>query len=215
MPEGLIDPTTRLMKSRQRVADHGEVFTPAWLVEGMLDLVKSEGERIDARFLEPACGSGNFLVRVLRRKLAAVERRFGKSDFEKRHYSLFGLMCIYGIELLEDNIAECRFNLLEVFYEYLDLQDSDELSRAAAHVLAVNLVQGDALTLRTSAGDPIIFPEWGYLGKGRFQRRDFRFESLTQSAAFGQEGTLFADLGMHEIFTPTKTYPPMMVKDLH
>ena len=66
------------IKSKQRVADHGEVFTPAWLVEAMLDLVKDETERIDARFLEPACGSGNFLVRILQRKLAAVELKFGK-----------------------------------------------------------------------------------------------------------------------------------------
>ena len=212
--EGLSSDVASLIKSRQRIADHGEVFTPAWLVEDMLNLVEAEAERIDARVLEPACGSGNFLVQVLRRKLAAVERRFGKSDFEKRHYGLFGLMCIYGIELLEDNIAECRDNLLKVFAGYLNLQGSDDLYGAAAHVLAANLVQGDALTLRTTGGDPIIFPEWGYLGKGRFQRRDFRFESLTQSAAFGQEGTLFAELGMHEIFTSIKTYPPMMVKDL-
>src|SRR5579859_1331146 len=103
-----------LIKSKRRVADHGEVFTPQWLVEKMLDLVKAETERIDSRVLEPACGSGNFLVPVLRRKLAAVELKFGKSDFEKRHYALFGLMCIYGIELLEDNIAECHENMLEI-----------------------------------------------------------------------------------------------------
>ena len=109
-----------LVKSKQRVADHGEVFTPAWMVEAMLDLVKDETERIDSRFLEPACGSGNFLVPVLRRKLAAVELKFGKSDFEKRHYALFGLMCIYGIELLADNIAECRANMLEILADYLE-----------------------------------------------------------------------------------------------
>jgi type I restriction-modification system DNA methylase subunit len=102
------------VKSKQRVADHGEVFTPAWLVKAMLDLVKGETERIDSRFLEPACGSGNFLVQILRRKLAAVELKFGKSDFEKRHYALLALMCTYGIELLEDNIAECRVNMLEI-----------------------------------------------------------------------------------------------------
>jgi len=96
-----------LIKSKQRIADHGEVFTPAWMVEAMLDLVKEESERIDSRFLEPACGSGNFLVRVLKRKLAAVELKFGKSDFEKRQYALLGLMCTYGIELLPDNITEC------------------------------------------------------------------------------------------------------------
>src|SRR6204780_1789635 len=101
-----------LVKSKRRVADHGEVFTPAWMVEAMLDLVKSETERIDSRFLEPACGSGNFLVQILRRKLAAVELKFGRSNFEKRHYALLALMCTYGIELLEDNIAECRGNIL-------------------------------------------------------------------------------------------------------
>ena len=89
-----------LVKSKQRVTDHGEVFTPPWMVEAMLDLVEDETERIDARFLEPACGSGNFLVAVLRRKLAAVEMRYGRSDFERRHFALLALMSIYGIELL-------------------------------------------------------------------------------------------------------------------
>jgi type I restriction-modification system DNA methylase subunit len=111
-----------LIKSKKRVADHGEVFTPQWLVENMLDLVKGETERIDSRFLEPACGSGNFLVPVLQRKLAAVEAKFGKSDFERRHYALLAVMCSYGIEILEDNIAECRANMLDVFSEYLNLE---------------------------------------------------------------------------------------------
>lgn len=105
----------QLTKSKKRVADHGEVFTPPWLVERILDLVKGETERIDARFLEPACGSGNFLVPILQRKLAAVELKYGKSDFEKRQYALLGVMCTYGIELLADNITECRANMLRVF----------------------------------------------------------------------------------------------------
>ena len=116
-----------LIKSKQRVADHGEVFTPDWLVEKMLDLVKGETERIDARFLEPACGSGNFLVPILQRKLAAVELKFRKFEFEKRHYALLALMCAYGVELLEDNIAECRANMLEVFADYLSLSEADDL----------------------------------------------------------------------------------------
>src|SRR5438876_10407631 len=134
-----------LFKSKQRIADHGEVFTPAWLVEAMLDLVKGEAERIDSRFLESACGSGNFLVQVLRRKLAAVELKFGKSDFEKRHYALLALMCIYGIELLADNIAECRANVLEILAEYLNLEGLDEFYRAASYVLSQNLVHGNAV----------------------------------------------------------------------
>lgn len=203
-----------LIKSKQRVADHGEVFTPAWMVEAMLDLVKEESERIDARFLEPACGSGNFLVRVLQRKLAAVERKFGKSDFEKQHYALLALMCIYGIELLADNIEECRANMLEILAGYLNLEEPDDLYRAAHHVLSQNLVLGDALTMRDSGGQPITFAEWGYLGKGKFQRRDFRFDVLTGASAFSAEGSLFAHLGKHEIFTPAKTYPPMTAGDL-
>ncbi len=160
-----------LVKSKQRVADHGEVFTPAWMVEAMLDLVKDETERIDSRFLEPrlgknylvidpACGSGNFIVQILKRKLAAVELKFGKSDFERRHYALLGLMCIYGIELLADNIAECRANMLDIFAEYLNIDETDDLYRAATHVLSVNLVHGDALTMRAVGdigGQPIHF----------------------------------------------------------
>ena len=203
-----------LIKSKKRVADHGEVFTPPWMVEAMLDLVKDETERIDSRFLEPACGSGNFLVRVLQRKLAAVELKFGRSDFEKRHYALLALMCIYGIELLVDNVAECRANLLESFADYLNLGESDDLYRAASYVLSQNLVHGNALTMCTHDGQPITFAEWGYLGKGKFQRRDFRLDALTAASTFSAEGSLFAHLGKHEIFMPTKTYLPMTVGEL-
>ncbi len=203
-----------LIKSKKRVADHGEVFTPPWMVEAMLNLVKDETERIDSRFLEPACGSGNFLVHVLQRKLATVEIKFGRSEFEKRHYALLALMCIYGIELLVDNIAECRVNLLEIFADYLNLDESDDLFRAASHVLLQNLLHGDALTMRMHDGQPITFAEWGYIGKGRFQRRDFRLDILTGSSAFSTEGSRFAHLGKHEIFTPTKAYPPMTVSEL-
>ena len=128
-----------LVKSKQRVADHGEVFTPAWMVQTMLDLVKDETHRIDSRFLEPACGSGNFLVQVLQRKLAAVERRYGKSDFERRHYAMLALMCIYGIELLPDNIAECRANLLDIIADYLNIDDHESQRRDADHFCRVGL----------------------------------------------------------------------------
>lgn len=203
-----------LLKSKQRVADHGEVFTPAWMVQAMLDLVKPETERIDSRFLEPACGSGNFLVEILRRKLNVVQSKYGKSAFEQRNYALLALMCIYGIELLLDNIAECRANLLEVLAEYLQAYEPDDIYRAASFVLSQNLVHGDALTMRTYDRQPITFAEWGYLGRGRFQRRDFRLDVLTGSSAFRAEDSLFARLGKHELFTPTKIYPAMTVKDL-
>lgn len=200
-----------LIKSQKRVADHGEVFTPAWMVDAMLDLVKDESERIDSRFLEPACGSGNFLVRVLQRKLTVVEIKYGQSDFERRHFSLYALMCIYGIELLADNIAECRENMLEILSDYLQIEETDDLYRAASCVLSLNIVHGDALKMLASDGQPITFAEWGYLGKGKFQRRDFRFDILTGMSRHVEQGSLFAK---HEIFTPMKTYPPMTVRDL-
>ncbi|SDX97459.1 N-6 DNA Methylase [Allochromatium warmingii] len=203
-----------LIKSQQRVADHGEVFTPAWMVEAMLDLVKDEAERINSRFLEPACGSGNFLVRVLQRKLAAVECQYGQSDFERRHFALSALMSIYGIELLADNIAECRANLLEIFAAYLNIEASDAFYHAALWVLSWNVVHGDALKMLGNDGEPITFAEWGYIGKGKFQRRDFRFDVLTGSSAFSAQDSLFAQLDKHEIFKPINTYPPMTVNDL-
>ena len=203
-----------LIKSKQRVADHGEVFTPSWMVEAMLDLVKGETERIDSRFLEPACGSGNFLVRILQRKLAAVELMYGKSDFEKRHYALLALMCCYGIELLADNIVECRANMLEIVTDYLNIEESDDLYRAAFFVLSQNLIHGDALIMRTKDDQPITFAEWGYLGKGKFQRRNFRLDTLSQMSSLSEEGSLFAHLGKHEIFAPAKSYPPMSVSEI-
>ena len=203
-------PAENLVKSKQRVADHGEVFTPSWMVEDMLNLVKDESERIDSRFLEPACGDGNFLKVVLQRKLATVQSRYGKSEFERNHYALFGLMCIYGIELLEDNVQECRENLSDIFAKFLEVDGESVWYTAAKVVLEVNVIHGDALTLKTPDDEPINFPEWGYLGAGKFQRRDFRYDSLTQISL----GGIFDSGEKHEIFAPFKTHPPMTVQEI-
>ncbi|SLN02811.1 type III restriction system methylase [Corynebacterium xerosis] len=205
--------TEKLIRSKQRVTDHGEVFTPSWLVEDMLDLVRGESERIDSRVLEPACGSGNFLVSVVTRKLLTVQARHGKSEFEKRHYALFALMCTYGIELLPDNASECRENLAALFKAYVGVDETDEWARAAQTVLEVNIVQGDALTMTTPAGRPLTFAEWGYLGKGKFQRRDFRYDELTKRSEWEAEGSLFQDFG-EDLFAPATTHPTMTVRDL-
>lgn len=203
-----------LIKSKKRVADHGEVFTPPWLVEKMLDLVKGETERIDSRFLEPACGSGNFLVPILQRKLAAVEVKYGKSDFEKKHFALLALTSLYGVELLADNIAECRAIMLDVYADYLGIEPEDDAYRAASHVLSLNLIHGDAMTMKTAGGNPITVAEWGYLGKGKFNRRDFRLDVLTGMSQFKEEQSLFSHLGRHEIFQPAKDYPPLRMREM-
>lgn len=181
----------------------------------MLDLVKAETERIEARFLEPACGSGNFLAPVLERKLAVVAARYGKIDFEKRHHALLALMSVYGIELLDDNVAECRQRLAEHYTDFLGVEAKYDWARAGHTVLAANIVHGDAVSMLTRDSDPrpIVFPEWAYLGKGRFQRRDFRFDVLTKMSSFGEE-TLFGDIGKHEIFVPVKSYPVLSMADI-
>ena len=201
-----------LVKSRQRIEDHGEVFTPNWMVEDMLNLVKDESERIDSRFLEPACGSGNFLKAVLARKLVTVQSKYGKSEFEKQHNAHFSLMCIYGIELLADNVVECREILLETFANFLAIDSTSKFYSAGVAVLDVNIIQGDALTLTKTDGKPIEFPEWGYLGMGKFQRRDFRYDALTQRSSI--HGTLFELFEEHQLFVPTNTHLPMGVEEL-
>ena len=161
---------------------------------------------------------------ILERKLAAVQQRYGKSEFERRHYALFGLMCIYGIELLADNAIECRDNLAGTFARVLTLEHAsrslsersepkrDPLLAAAEAVLASNIVQGDALAMTDAVGAPIVFPEWAYLGRGRYQRRDFRYDALTQRSA--ASGTLFDAFEEHEIFTPVRTYPVMTIEEI-
>lgn len=204
------------MKSKKRVADHGEVFTPPEIVEAMLDLVKAETVRIEARFLEPACGSGNFLVPVLQRKLSTVEQRYAASEFERNHHGLLALMSIYGIELLADNVAECRDALFDVFATTLGIGPESDWAAAAKAVIELNIVHGDALSMATQepVPHPITFAEWSYLGKGRYHRRDFRYDTLTTMSAFGAEDTLFADLGKHEIFTPVRDFGSLSVGDI-
>lgn len=202
----------QLVKSKQRVADHGEVFTPGHIVEAMLDLVKDESERIDSRFLEPACGEGSFLKRVLVRKMATVQTKYGAHEFERRHYALLGLMCIYGIELLADNAQLCRDNLADIFTQFINDPDDTTWGAAARVVLDANIVQADALTMKRPDGTHITFPEWGYLGKGLFQRRDFQYSDLTQRSSFA--GTLFAEVDDDDIFRPKTEYKPMSVAEI-
>jgi len=191
-----------LIKSKKRVADHGEVFTPPWLVEAMLDLT-GDSDRIEARFLEPACGNGNFLIRILQRKLAIVDLKSRKSSNDKKYFALIAVMSIYGIEILEDNIVESRKRMLNVFADYLKIEPLDELYRAASRVLSLNIIHGNALKMRTYDNLPIVFSEWEYLGRGKFRRRDFRFDLLAQSS-----------VGRTETLAPIKVYPPMTVGEI-
>lgn len=173
---------TSQTKSKQRVADHGEVFTAEREVKAMCDLVKQETERIESRFLEPACGNGNFLAEVLSRKLAVVKSRYGKSPADYEKYSVLAITSIYGVELLQDNAAECRerlFALWDEAYTANNRQAADDQCREAVRfILKKNILCGDALTLRQADGSPIIFAEWSLVTGNQIKRRDFALDEL-------------------------------------
>lgn len=194
------------VKSKQRVADHGEVFTSEREVNAMLDLVERETKRIDSRFLEPACGDGNFLIEILRRKLAVIEARYKKSRLEYERYCVLGVGAIYGVELLEDNVLECRARLFKCFdnhYSALFKREANEEFRDTIRfILARNIIWGDALTLKTvdEKGEPIVFSEWSLVEGSKIKRRDYSMAHLL--AYQPMDGpNLFSDLG-EEAFIP-------------
>lgn len=182
------------VKSRERVTAHGEVNTAEREVNAMLDLVKQETERVDSRFLEPACGDGNFVVEILRRKLGAAKRRATPPkkktpdplEFEKQ--SVIAVASIYGVDLLIDNVIACRERLYDIWNEeyaaVCKKEVNDDCRAAVRFILSRNIVCGNALSLKTvdengnDTDEPIIFSEWAFVMGSKMQRKDFRFDKL-------------------------------------
>ena len=199
--------------SKKRVSDHGEVYTAKREVNAMLDLVKQETERIESRFLEPACGTGNFLTEILERKLRIVESRYGKSQLEFERYGILAVSSVYGIDILEDNVVECRNRLFDIFdQKYTSLFKEavkEECRNAVKYILRRTIICGDALNLKTVSMNPqpIVFAEWSLVNGSMFKRRDFTFHGLLDHAAI-KELPLFSDLG-DDVFIPkpVKEYP--------
>ena len=194
-------PSSKQVKSKERVAEHGEVFTSEREVNAMLDLVKQETERIESRFLEPACGNGNFLAEILRRKLDVVSKLYKKNTFDWELYSILALSSSYGVDILEDNVKECRERLLNIWkkaYKKATKQNPDEdLIQTAEHILKHNILCGDALTMKCNDGSPIIFAQWDLVLGSKFQRRDYRLDELIE----GQEkvkGESFDELSLFD-----------------
>lgn len=200
------------VKSRQRVIDHGAVYTAQQEVNAMLDLVKQETERIDSRFLEPACCTGNFLVEILKRKLAVVEQRYAKNQIEYERYAILALSSIYGVDILQDNVQTCRDRLLGIFthcYQKNFKELKSDFLRSAAFILTRNILWGDALNLKTpnERADPIVFSEWSAVNGSMIKRRDYTMANLLHNQPI--EGmNLFSDLGDKAFIpTPVADYP--------
>lgn len=172
-------------KSKERVREHGEVFTAEREVKAMCDLVKDETERIDSRFLEPACGDGNFLAEILKRKLAVVRKKYGKSPLDYEKNSLLAASSIYGVDILQDNVTACRARMFDIWnteYTAVCKKECDDQTREAVRfILSRNIVCGNALTLKcvdengNDTDEPIIFSEWAFITGSMLQRSDYTF----------------------------------------
>jgi len=197
----------RQVKSKQRVADHGEVFTAEREVNAMLDLVKQETERIDSRFLEPACGDGNFLVEILRRKLAVVKSKYRKSPADYEQNAVLAVTSIYGVDILQDNVEACRERLFQMWgKEYTancKKETSDACREAVRYILRRNILCGNALTMVKvdEAGqdteEPIVFSEWSFVTGALLKRSDYRLDVLLsenpQDEMYDMQFSLFGD----------------------
>jgi hypothetical protein len=201
------------VKSKQRVLDHGEVLTSEREVNAMLDLVHDETERFDSRFLEPACGDGNFLVAVLDRRLAKVDKEYRRSQHDWEIKAALSIACLYGVDILEDNVEACRVRLFDhfdrVYRKRFKAKTRDDIRASIRFILERNIVWGDALTMKRvdDESEPIVFSEWVNVGGSNFQRRDFSFASVL-SHEMQYALPIFADLAVEDrTLAPIRVFP--------
>ena len=182
------DPKTSQIKSKERVAERGEVFTAEREVNAMLDLVANECLRPDSRFLEPACGDGNFLSAILKRKLSELRRKYKKSPRDYEKLSIVAIGSLYGVDIMNDNVIACRERLYNIWNEeytsHCKTDASDETREAAKFIIDRNIVNGNALTLMCVDEDgndtsaPIVFSEWTLISSTQMQRSDYTMSDL-------------------------------------
>ena len=203
--------SNKQIKSKERVSQHGEVYTSEREVNNMLDLVKHETERLDSRFLEPACGDGNFLIKILERKMNILVSRYKKQQHEFEKYSIVVISSIYGVDILKDNIEETKKRLYDYYFKVYSKtfknSQNNELLKNIQYILDKNMILGDALSLKkVDLDEPVTFSEWSLVNNS-IKRRDFTFENLLQNSPLEGEN-LFSDLG-EDVFipTPVKEYP--------
>jgi SAM-dependent methyltransferase len=194
------------VKNRQRVADHGEVFSSEREVNGMLDMVEQETLRIEPRFLEPACGTGNFLAEIFHRKMTVVFDRYKKSQLEFERFSI-----------LADNVKECRERLLNIFEELyrkkFKERSKDACISSIGYILEKNILLGDALTfMQVDKEDaPIIFSEWSPVNGSMIKRRDYTLAHLLADQPM-EGDNLFSDLGDQAFIPKCPPSTPLALK---
>ncbi len=205
------------VKSKKRVAEHGEVFTGEREVSDMCDLVKQETERIDSRFLEPACGNGNFLAEILRRKLNIVKQIYGKSNADYEKYAFIAVSSLYGVDILQDNVSECRERLYNIWLnEYRNIVKksiNEKVCEAISYLLKKNILCGDALTLKRNDGIPIIFAEWSFITGNKVKRRDYSLAELLEGKEEQSMPDLFKDTEDWTYDVESKSFIPTPIRE--
>lgn len=204
------------VKSKERVAEYGEVFTNEREVNAMLDLVKQETERIESRFLEPACGEGAFLKEILRRKLEVVKNKYKKNPYDYERYAILALTSIYGVDIMEDNAEICRQNLFNIwntdYTHHAKKHANNQCREVAKFILRKNIICGDALKMRQNDGNPITFAEWSLVTGDSIKRRDYRLHELldghVQQMNISMIGWEYDKEIQAFIPSPVKEYPP-------
>ncbi len=208
-------------ENRSRISEFGEVFTAEREVTAMIDLVSNEAERIDSRFLEPACGDGNFLNEILKRKLEIVKNKYRKDKTDFKKYVFIAVSSIYGIDILADNVISCQQRLMTLVKlecsGLLDEKHEDNFFDIVEFLLSKNIIHGDALSLNYAASTkPIVFSEWSMVSEGMIKRTDYTFTNLLAYQPFSGD-SLFSDLGNEVILPhPHKKFPLthfMSIKD--
>lgn len=196
------------IKSKQRVQERGEVFTNEREVKAMCDLVKDETERIESRFLEPACGDGNFLAEIVTRKLAVVSKRYGKSETDWEKYSVLAMSSVYGVDIMPDNAAECRERLFKIWERAYKTKCktilSEDCQNTVRFILSRNVLCGDALTMLDNNGNPIVFSEWSLIGS-KMKRRDYTLANLLETQSY-YDLPLFEDVEDVKVPKPVKEF---------
>lgn len=169
------------IKKNINISKYGEVFTDKREINSMVDLVSDELKRPDSRFLEPACGDGAFLVKILEKKMDYICERYKKNSFELQNMFLLALSSVYGIEIQENNVSKCRKNIYNLFKkksEKIITNNNDNYFENAMFIIEKNIVCGDALTMKDSNNNDIILSQWSMVKIGFFKRVEYKFRTL-------------------------------------
>ena len=176
------------VKSKQRISNYGEVYTADREVQSMLDLLPQSTFDLKTTFLEPACGNGNFLEAILKRKLESFIKNkqliINQDDVERN--ILLAITSIYGVDIQKDNVLESRKRLENCidswYFQNYSKKISSSCLKGIKFILEKNIICGNTLTKLNEKNKPLRFSEWNITKNGNFFRKEYKFEDVLNDA---------------------------------